>query len=179
MIMAMIWKEWREQRAITLTVLAFGALALVLTSNFADPVSGRSIVDAAGARELMAPALAYLAGIVCGAILLADEKEVGTLEFLDTLPCQRRSIWIGKALFGIVLSTLQAVTFAVMALALDCGIPRVSNIGYVFALILIGLLAFSWGVLGGSLTRSTLGAVFLGAIGSFAFGAAGKSQGEE
>src|SRR5262245_10117152 len=97
MIPALIWKECREQRTIALTVLAFGVMALVLTATFST--TGGSTIDSAGARELMAPALAYLAGIVCGAILLADEKEVGTLEFLDSLPCRRRSIWIGKTLF--------------------------------------------------------------------------------
>ena len=100
MILAIVWKEWREQRSIALAIMAFGALALVLTGQFAEPVTGQSILDAAGPRELMAPALAYLAGIVCGAILFADEKEVGTLEFLDSMPSRRRSLWLGKVVFG-------------------------------------------------------------------------------
>lgn len=170
MIPAIIWKEWREQRTVALTVLAFGVLALVLTASFSEHGSPGVTIDSAGPRELMAPALAYLAGIVCGAILLADEKEVGTIEFLDALPCQRRAIWVGKAIFGIGLSIFQAGAFAGMALALDCGIPRVNVVTYAIALILVALLAFSWGILGGALTRSTLGAVFLGAISSFVFG---------
>jgi hypothetical protein len=83
-IRAIAWKEWREQRAIALAVLTFGVLALALTSQFADPTTGGSAWSQAGPRELMAQALAYLAGTVCGAMLLADEKEIGTLEFLDT-----------------------------------------------------------------------------------------------
>src|SRR5262249_19034111 len=90
MIRARGLEEWREQRTIALAVLAFGVLALFLTAQFAPATGGgSSILARQGARELMAPALAYLAGAVCGAMLLADEKEAGTIEFLDALPCLR------------------------------------------------------------------------------------------
>ena len=61
----------------------------------------------------MAVALAYLAGAVSGAILLADEKEVGTLEFLDALPCRRRDVWAGKVVAGGLLAVGQGVVLAV------------------------------------------------------------------
>ena len=118
----------------------------------------------------MAPALVYLAGIVCGAILLADEKEVGTFEFLDSLPCRRQSLWIGKAIFGVGLTYAQCVIFAGLATLLQCVPSNASPLGYFAALTFIGLLAFGWGIFGGALCRSTLGAVFVGAILSFAVG---------
>src|SRR5262249_32031317 len=118
MIRAMLWKEWREQRTVAGSVLAFGTLALYLTAQFADPNTGRNVWEGGGPRELMAVALAYLAGAVSGAILLADEKEVGTLEFLDTLPCRRRSLWIGKVLAGGLLAVGQCVFIALLAVVL-------------------------------------------------------------
>jgi len=168
MILALVWKEWREQRTIALAVLAFGVLALALTAQFVDPSSGASVLTKAGARELMALSLAYLAGAVCGAVLLADEKEVGTLEFLDTLPSRRRSLWAGKAVFGLYLVVGQCVALAVLAIVLGCRDERMSPIGYGSLVVLVGLLAFAWGMFGGAMARSTLGAVFQGSLASMA-----------
>ncbi|HKB02363.1 MAG TPA: hypothetical protein VKD90_09090 [Gemmataceae bacterium] len=166
MIWAIVWKEWREQRAIALAVLAFGVLALVLTAQFADPAGGGSMWSQAGARELMAQGLAYLAGTVCGAMLLADEKEIGTLEFLDTLPARRRTLWAGKVTFGVGLALFQSAIMAGLAIAFGCVDQRVSPVAYAAVVMLVGLLAFAWGMFGGSLAKSTLGAVFQGSIGS-------------
>jgi hypothetical protein len=164
MIAAIVWKELREQRSIALVVLAFGVLALVLTAQFVEPMKTAALLESAGARELMAPAIIYLAGIVCGALLLADEKEVGTFEFLDSLPCRRWQLWVGKVLFGVGLTVLQAAFFTGVALALGCAPPTVSGLSYLIAMTFFGLLAFSWGLLGGALAKSTLGAVFQGAV---------------
>ena len=150
MIRAIAWKEWREQRAIALAVLTFGVLALALTSQFADPTTGGSAWSQAGPRELMAQALAYLAGTVCGAMLLADEKEIGTLEFLDTLPTTRRALWWGKVVFGLGLAFLQGAALAGLAIAFRCADPRVPAVAYAAVVILISLLAFAWGMFGGA-----------------------------
>ncbi|HKB05191.1 MAG TPA: hypothetical protein VKD90_23400 [Gemmataceae bacterium] len=174
MIRALMWKEWREQRTIALAIFAFGVLALFLTAQFA-PVTGggSSYLSRLGARELMAPALAYLAGAVCGAMLLADEKEVGTMEFLDALPCLRRGVWIGKAAFGLVLTLLQATILAVLAVELDCvDSYQVSQVGYGMFVVLVGLQSLAWGMFGGAIARSTLGAVFQGSLGAALVGTA-------
>lgn len=164
MIAAIVWKEWREQRSIALVVLAFGVLALMLTAQFADPMTSANVLEGSGPRELMAPAVVYLAGIVCGALLLADEKEVGTFEFLDSLPCRRWQLWFGKVVFGVGLTAIQAGIFTSLALALGCAPPFVSALKYWIAITFIGLLSFGWGTFGGALARSTLGAVFQGAV---------------
>lgn len=170
MIAAIVWKEWREQRTIAMVVLSFAALALTLTAQFVDPMRGAAFLDNAGARELMGPALVFLAGIVCGAILLADEKEVGTFEFLDSLPCHRRSLWVGKVIFGTALTCCQSTVIVLLAFVLNCLPPSVAIGPYWFAMIFVGLLAFAWGIFGGALARSTLGAVLHGAIGAFVIG---------
>jgi hypothetical protein len=172
MIRAICWKEWREQRTIAIAVFAFGVLALALTAQFADPLRGGSVWTQSGARELMAQGLAYLAGTVCGAMLLADEKEVGTLEFLDTLPARRRALWIGKVVFGLGLAIVMSAALAGIAIALGCVDERISRVGYATVVVLIGLLAFSWGTFGGSVARSTLGAVFQGSLASIVVGVA-------
>ena len=90
----------------------------------------------AGARELMPLSLAYLAGAVCGAVLLADEKEVGTLEFLDTLPCRRRNLWIGKALCSAFdLRRVQSIALALLAIALGCTDDRMSPAGFASTIV--------------------------------------------
>lgn len=170
MIRAMLWKEWREQRTVALAVLSFGALSLYLTAQFADPVGGGSAWERGGPRELMAVALAYLAGAVSGAILLADEKEVGTLEFLDTLPCRRRTLWVGKAVAGGLITIFQCGVLALTAVALGSTDDRMSPQSYGLLVVLVGVLAYAWGTFGGALARSTLGAVFQGSVLGFAAG---------
>jgi hypothetical protein len=170
MIRAMFWKEWREQRTVAATVLGFGALALYLTAQFAEPMAGGNPWEGGGPRELMALALAYLAGAVTGAILLADEKEVGTLEFLDTLPCRRRTIWVGKAVAGGLLAAGQCAAIALIAMALGSVDERLGRPVFGLVVLLVGVLAYAWGVFGGALARSTLGAVFQGSLASFAVG---------
>jgi ABC-2 family transporter protein len=171
MILSMIWKEWREQRAIGLAILAFGAGAIALTAQMTDPVAGGSSnralgVDGASARELIAVALAYLAGSVCGAMLIADEKEAGTVEFLQGLPSTRWNLWVGKTIFGIIFTVLQCALLTVIAVTLNCLDVDASVWKYGTFVVLIGVLSFAWGMFGGTLARSTLGAVFCGAGGS-------------
>ena len=172
MIRAMLWKEWREQRTVAGAVLAFGALALYLTAQLAEPVTSGNPWEGGGPRELMALALAYLAGSVSGAILIADEKEVGTLEFLETLPCRRRTIWVGKALAGGILAAGQCAAIALIALAAGSVDARLGPGAYALLVMLVGLLAYAWGAFGGALARSTLGAVFQGSVLSLAAGLA-------
>lgn len=170
MIPALIWKEWREQRAILIAVLAFGAVTLAATAQFAESRAGGSVWEQIGPKELLPQALAYLAGAVCGAMLLADEKEVGTLEYLDGLPCRRRSVWLGKAAAGGTFAVFQAAALAAMALGLGCTDPRLHPVEYALLMVLIGLLSFAWGAFGGAMARSTLGAVFQGSVGSIVAG---------
>jgi hypothetical protein len=172
MIRAICWKEWREQRIVIASVLAFGALALVLTAQFTDESPGGTLADGGGGpRELMAVALAYLAGAVAGAILLADEKEVGTLEFLDSLPTRRRAVWVAKMTAGLFFAIGQSVLLALLAVRLGC-FDRTIGAGPFGVLVgLVGLLAFAWGAFGGGLARSTLGAVFQGSIAAILAGA--------
>lgn len=163
MIRAICWKEFREQWVVALAILTFAALAMTLMAQFTDAAAGGGWTQM-GAREVMPAGLAYLAGAVCGAILLADEKEVGTLEFLDTLPGRRRDLWLGKAVFGVAATTAQAGVLGGLAYALGVADPRLAGWQYVVALALVGLVAFGWGMFGGALARSVLGAVFLGSL---------------
>lgn len=168
MIAALFWKEWREQRAFAIAVLAFGFMGMVGASILIDP--GGNSLGRWGPRELMPIAVAYLAGMVCGAMLFADEKEVGTMEFLDTLPSFRRRIWIAKALFGMVFSMGQCLLVGIAAVALGCYDMNTPALAWLIAPVLIGWLAFAWGAFGGATTNSTLAAVFQGAIICFVVG---------
>ncbi|MSR51837.1 MAG: hypothetical protein EXS09_00935 [Gemmataceae bacterium] len=172
MIPAILWKEWRDQRTIAVTILTFGALALGLTPLIATATSGQNVLEGGGARELMALAVAYLAGSVCGSMLLADDKEIGTIEFLDSLPCTRRSLWLGKATFGLALTLSMCALIAAMAFAFKCMDSRMSAGSYAVLVFMAGMHGFAWGMFGGAVARSTLGAVFQGAVGSCVIGIA-------
>jgi ABC-type transport system involved in multi-copper enzyme maturation permease subunit len=174
MMRSILWKEWREQRSIALALLAFGAGAIALTVQVANPSSGAGTgilgLDSAGSRQMIALALAYLAGSVCGAMLLADEKESRTMEFLDSLPCRRRTIWLGKGVFGVLFTIAQCIGITVLGVALGCLDAEASVLRYGGLIVMIGLLAFAWGMFGGALAKSTLGAVFLGGLGALLSG---------
>lgn len=170
MIPAIFWKEWRDQRTIAATILAFGTLALGLTAQFVSVTNGQNIMESAGARELMALAVAYLAGSVCGSMLLADDKEVGTIEFLDALPCSRQSLWLGKTTYGLSFTFVMCTITAGLAIAFGCTDSRVSTLLFALFILMAGLHGFAWGMFGGALAKSTLGAVFQGAVGSFVIG---------
>ncbi|HEX3150675.1 MAG TPA: ABC transporter permease [Gemmataceae bacterium] len=170
MIRAFIWKEWREQRTVAAAILAFGAAAMFLTVQLTADSSGPKSIEALGPRELMAVALAYLAGAVSGAILLADEKEVGTLEFLDTLPSRRRTLWLGKTIAGLLIAIAQCVVLGLLSIAIGCYDEHLGPLAYGLLVIFVGLMSFSWGLFGSALARSTLGAVFQGSISSVAVG---------
>jgi hypothetical protein len=167
---AILWKEWRDQRTVAGAVLVFGALALFLAAEFTDPVAGGVGLEGSGPRELLAVALAYLAGAVSGAIILADEKEVGTLEFLDGLPCPRRTVWVAKVFAGAVLAMGQCTVLALLAYGLGSIDQRIGPGTYTAMVVFTGLLAFAWGTFGGALAKSTLGAVFQGSMTSFVVG---------
>ena len=47
--------------------------------------------------------LSWTYGLICGAMLLAGERGVGTLPFLDALPGLRWRLWLAKCLAGLLL----------------------------------------------------------------------------
>src|SRR5260221_4010328 len=100
MTRAIIWKEFREQGLIGLTLLVLGSGILVAAATFADPpTQGAGIADVVrflGAGLLATLLLSVTAGTVCGGALFAAEREAGTIRVLGSLAGSRWPILRGQ-----------------------------------------------------------------------------------
>lgn len=159
MTRAIIWKEFREQGLIGLTLIVFGAGILVAAATLADaPVQGASPADVVrflGAGLLATLMLAVTAGTVCGGALFAAEREAGTIGFLESLPASRWQIWRAKLAAGALLAVAQIGLVLLVAVLLGL----IETPGWAFAIAVFAMLAFSWGVYGSTHAQTTLGSV--------------------
>lgn len=152
------WKEYREQRAVWLLMAVVGAALLgVLTAWFGT--QGASASNHQGMLLAGALLLAWSYGMVCGALLLANETEDGTLAFLDTLPGSRRQVWRAKCLAGLGLLMAQALflTGALAALGVtDTGAAT----GWAFAAAcVLGVVGMGWGLFAAARAQTVLQAL--------------------
>jgi hypothetical protein len=113
MMRTMLWKEYREHRLIWLTMLVVNCGALIGLSEF-----DQMIFSPRGESKLtmLGPVAALLVwgyGMVCGAMLLAGEREEGTLSFLDILPVSRLHLWLYKGQVGLLLLVGQILVLCV------------------------------------------------------------------
>jgi len=156
---AILWKEFREQGLIGLTLIVFGIGILASAALFAEPpqqgVSPADVVRFLGAGLLATLMLAVTAGTVCGGALFAAEREAGTMGFLESLPASRWQIWRAKLAAGSLLAVLQIGTVLITATLLGL----VASPGWAFAIAMFALLAFAWGAYGSTHARTTLGSV--------------------
>jgi ABC-type transport system involved in multi-copper enzyme maturation permease subunit len=158
MIRAMLWKEFREQGLIALTLLVLGTGILVAAAVLGDPPSAASgptdIVRALGAGRLATLMLAVTAGMVCGGALFAAERESGTIGFLESLPASRWEVWRAKLVAGTVLAVAQVGVVLAVAWVLGAAPADFAARVAVYA-----ALAFVWGAYGSTVSRTTLGSV--------------------
>jgi hypothetical protein len=105
MIAALVWKEYREHRTTWLVMAGINLLALFFVGQVADGAAGIGVRDSVAGTAVL---LSWAYGILCGALLLAGEREDGTLEFLDGMPRLRRQVWSSKCVTGLALVLAQA-----------------------------------------------------------------------
>lgn len=119
MIKALLWKEWREQRAIVGVGLALALLTPVLLGVWVLATGGRRqlwmatelapFINAA----IVWPLLAAIAGAATG----GEELASGTLGFLLSRPVSRHWVWLTKSLTGaLAAGAVFAFSFVVSAL---------------------------------------------------------------
>jgi hypothetical protein len=165
MILALAWKENREQSTIWLAMAALSAGAVALLTQFVGSQAASSNpFDAQSLAALSPLALISIYGLVCGAMLLAGEQEAGTQTFLDTLPALRRQLWFAKLLSGAALVVLQALLLAGVAYGLGLRAEALRPEQWFWILPAAGLEALAWGMLGSALCSSVLAAVVLSAV---------------
>lgn len=163
MIRTLLWKEYREHRPLWLAMAALSAILIVGLWQGLNP-TGTVPERSAKLDSLMLVAyiIALSYGLVCGAMMLADEWESGTLSFLDSLTGRRRRVWTTKMVVGLILTAGQALVL--VGLLQYVGVPQAFRQEFHWNWELPGgaLLAFAWGLLGSALGRSVLSAAGLG-----------------
>src|SRR5262245_24381235 len=132
-------------------------------------------------------AMAAVYGVVCGAMMLAGEKEGGTLVFLDVFLGRRGLLWCGKFLVGVVLVITEALAVATALTLLQLEPPgwmatiagqgswnlvearpvSPSAVLWFFAVPMVTLEALAWGLLGSALTKRVLAGAGLGILMGF------------
>ena len=168
MIAALVWKEYREQR------IAWAALAVVGAATlFGLPflVAPGGLESQSQARDWVAAAVVLVAwayGLICGAMLLAGEREVGTLPFLDALPGLRGQLWRAKCLAGVLLVVAQAAVLMGLSAAAHLFETSAGAAAMLIGTSGAGLFGLAWGMLFSSLGRSVLNMILVGLAGQLA-----------
>lgn len=159
MFRAIIWKEFREQGLIGLTLLVVGSALLVGAAAFADPPANSArptdVFRYLGAGRLATLMLAVTAGVVCGGALFAAEREAGTATFLESLPISRFELWQAKLVAGVALAIAQIGAVETVSAALGL----LSDPGWATSIASEAILAFAWGAFGSTFARTTLGSL--------------------
>ena len=166
MILSLWWKEYREQRSLWLAVAVLAVLAVFGIGALATGGVWQARADESIRFVLMmiVASLAIAHGVVCGAMLLAGEKETGTLVFLDTLAPQRNPVWRTKLVMGATLALAQGLLLAGLAAALD-----LSSWDFLATLVLLAVVALAFGMAGGTMCKSVFPAVVVGFTGTIVF----------
>lgn len=162
MIVVLGWKEYREHRAVWATVAAGAVLLLVVVAVVLPAFGGVPAPDQdMTAVVLTAVGAAVTYGLVCGAMMLAGEREGGTLTFLEVVSGQRLSVWGAKVLAGVALTLLQGVLVAGVVAVVAPAPPEFPRFWYLL-LPLVALDAFVWGLVASALCETVLAAAGLG-----------------
>jgi hypothetical protein len=171
MLSVLLWKEYREHR-IVWAALAFVAAASLLFLPFVMAPGGLdSHPEVRNVLRVLVVALAWTYGLICGAMLLAGEREVGTLPFLDGLPGLRWRLWLAKCLAGLVLVLAQIILLMIVATATHLFVSGIDVAWTLNALLWSGLYGFAWGMLFSSFGRNVMNMILLALaaqVGTFA-----------
>ncbi len=167
MIHALMWKEYREHRAVWLVLAAAGGAGLYGLSQLMAPGGFLGSRDAHYSLRATAVLFAWTYGMVCGAMLLANEVEAGTITFLDMLPVRRKELWLVKCLFGLLLLGAQVAVLTGLVIGLGIVETRLQFLATLLGMLYFGLLGLSWGLLfsaRGENVLNVIGLAFLGQI---------------
>ena len=162
MLYVLLWKEYREHR-IVWAALAFVAAASLLFLPFVMAPGGlEGHPEVRYVLRVLVVALAWSYGLICGAMLLAGEREVGTLPFLDALPGLRWRLWLAKCLAGVLLVAAQIILLLTVATAAHLFVSGADAAWTLNAMCWSGLYGFAWGMLFSSFGRSVMNIILMG-----------------
>lgn len=169
MIGAVAWKEYREHRPVWLAMILVATVLIIFITQVLPALGFTTLASDSVVQLMVAAAGAVLTyGIVCGSMMLAGERELSTLAFLDALTGRRFPVWAAKLLPGAAFCLLQALFVAGLTLLVA---PAVTHNDWfirpwhgLILLPIIALDAFVWGLLASALCRSVLTAAGVAAL---------------
>jgi ABC-type transport system involved in multi-copper enzyme maturation permease subunit len=164
MMPAILWKEYREHRMVWVVLAFISAASLLSLSRMASVGWFGARPDGLESR-LVAIALAGVYGLICGAMMLAGERENRTMPYLDALPGFRRRLWQGKFLAGVLLVTGQIILLMCLCAAVFLFENWREAAWTVWGMLLAGLFGLSWGMLFSAVERSVTTAILLSLAG--------------
>lgn len=174
MIRTLAWKEYREHRAV------WGLMAVCVTVAVGSLCLLRNVIGwqlwmwGAGMVGLL---LAAVYGVICASMMLAGERESGTVGFLDLLCPSRALVWRTKFWAGATLTAAQAVWISSMLLCGNLhgylqryfvssahGLPPsgmlwLLGISLALAVPVLAVAVFAWSLLLSAVSRTVFGAI--------------------
>ena len=111
-MLARLW--WKELRAVWPLWVAVGLITLAVQALYSRYVMSSEQAHN-GDLILFALTLTNLYAFATGAAAFAGERETKTLRLLDTLPVDRRTLWLGKATFALTTTFALALVLVVAA----------------------------------------------------------------
>jgi hypothetical protein len=169
----MAWKEYREHRIVWVFMALVAVILIILVTQVYPVLSIGSRPGDTGMYLLVVAVGSVLTyGVVCGAMLLAGEREGSTLAFLDALTGRRFPIWCAKLIPGVCLCLLMGLFVGAVAAAASSDRATLSGfdgppvLGGILLLLLplVTLDAFVWGLLASALCSSVLTAAGVAAL---------------
>lgn len=157
MVASLLWKEYREHRAVWLALAVVAAGALLGVPAVFPPEAGQARLYNES-LTVLAVLLAWTYGIVCGAMLLAGERESGTQSFLDLMPAFRFRIWLVKLIAGLVLLLAQLAVLAGCVVLGQFVAPHELHWAFL-GLFFAGLVGLGWGLVFSARAASVLAAI--------------------
>lgn len=159
MIGTLAWKEYREHLPVWATMAGLAIfLIVILTQVFAPHGVAGAPADKLQTIALVALGVTASYGLICGAMMVAGEKEARTQTFLDMLPAARMRLWVTKLFMGALFTLAQALVVTGVLVILGLTEVKALPAGWQLALPLVGVEALIGGLFGSVLGRSVLGA---------------------
>ncbi|HMF11600.1 MAG TPA: hypothetical protein VKE94_04820, partial [Gemmataceae bacterium] len=110
MILSIAWKEYREHRTVWLFMALVATVLIILVTQIYPALNlGLKQGETTTYLVVVAVGAVLTYGVVCGAMLLAGEREGSTLGFLDAVTGQRLPLWVAKLLPGLTFCLLQGL----------------------------------------------------------------------
>jgi hypothetical protein len=165
MIRALVWKEYREQRFACLGITGLGMVLLAGVARWLEHNRSQSSLGTPAAFLLAGGAfLSWCYGVVGGAMVLAGEREDGTLPFLDTLPARRGRLWRAKGLATATLLLAQAALVVALLAALGAVTTAAAAAGAFASAVAAGVVGLGWGLAGSARSETVMGAITRAAL---------------